>query len=126
MEALAARPRQPNHVHHLAEAGLERRATQARKTTIEPEKLFRGQIIGEVRDFRQEPQTPPASHVPRLVAENLRPSAGPVDQTDQYLDGGRLSGAVRPQKAEDLSRSDLHPDLFRDRWRTPPHSNWSP
>ena len=68
-----------------------------------------GQLLQHHPDARAEPTL--RAVVRRIDAERLHPSAGPVPEALEDLDGGGLAGSVGPEEREDLALLHLEADV---------------
>jgi hypothetical protein len=64
-------------------------------------------VIVKARILWQEPDAPPGRDVADRPPEDLGAPRGWKDELHQQLQGGRLAGAVRPEKAEHFAPFDL-------------------
>ena len=80
-----------------------RRAEQAREVG---QQFFGGQVVVEVRRFRQVADAPAHVGIARRLPEHRDPPRRRVDQLRQQLEGGGLAGAVRARESR------------RPRWRS--------
>src|SRR5262249_56578136 len=75
---------------------------------VEFEILSNGQFVVERESLRHVADIQARLHVirPHRLAEQLRGSAGGRKKTSQHFHGGRLAGAVRAEKADNLAALD--------------------
>src|SRR5690606_564694 len=101
---------EPDPLDELAGTLFPRLARHPGQPTAEVEELERAKVLIDVRILREVPQ-PRHRRGPRaLFAEELDAPLHRKDEAQDHLDGGRLSGAVRAEQAEDLASLDLESD----------------
>src|SRR5262245_66462632 len=84
---------------------------------VEFEILSNGQFVVERESLRHVADIQARLHVirPHRLAEQLRGSAGGRKKTSQHFHGGRLAGAVRAEKAENLAALDTEAHVIHGR-----------
>ena len=78
--------------------------------TVEVEDLEGGEVVIEERMLREIADPPADGRIHDVSAEDANGARRRLDQPHGHLHAGRLSGAVRTEISEDLSRLDLQID----------------